>query len=82
MVRYPSRNHVCRPRNLSHNATSIPNAASTWPRRHLKHQGWSEMAQIPNKTAAEISDITENTWFTRYPISQVTLFARGTEFMA
>ena len=27
--------------------------------------GWYEMAQIPNKTTAEIAYITENTWFTR-----------------
>ena len=27
--------------------------------------GWFEMAQITNKTAAEIADITEKTWFTR-----------------
>ena len=31
--------------------------------------GWFEMAQIPNKTTAEISDITKKTWFTRYPFS-------------
>ena len=28
MVRHPSRIHVCRPRNLSHNTTGIYNAAS------------------------------------------------------
>ena len=40
------------------------------------------MAQIPNKTATEIADITEKTWFTRYPLPQRILFDRGTEFMA
>ena len=40
------------------------------------------MAQIPNKTAAEISDITKKTWFTRYPLPQRIVFDRGTEFMA
>ena len=40
------------------------------------------MAQIPNKTAAEIADITEKTWFTRYPLPQRIVFDRGTEFMA
>ena len=30
--------------------------------------GWFEMAQIPNKTAAEISDITKKTWFTCYAL--------------
>ena len=43
--------------------------------------GWFEMAQIPNKTAAEIVDITEKTWFTRYPLPQRIVFDRGTKFM-
>ena len=44
--------------------------------------GRFEMAQIPNKTAAEIADITKNTWFTRYPFPQRIVFDRGTKFMA
>ena len=44
--------------------------------------GWFEMAQKPNKTAAEISDITEKTWFTRYPLSQRIVFDHSTKFMA
>ena len=44
--------------------------------------GWFEMAKIPNKTAAEIADITKKTWFTRYPLPQQILFDRGTEFTA
>ena len=44
--------------------------------------GWFEMAQIPNKMAAEISDITKKTWFTRYPLPQKIVFDRRTEFMA
>ena len=44
--------------------------------------GWFEMAQIPNKTAAEIADITEKTWFTCYPLPQQIVFDCGTEFMA
>ena len=40
------------------------------------------MAQIPNKTAAEIADITKKTWFNRYPLPQRIVFDRGTEFMA
>ena len=40
------------------------------------------MAQIPNKTAAEIADITNKTWFTRYPLPQRIVFDPGTEFMA
>ena len=43
--------------------------------------GWFEMAQIPNKPAAEIADITEKTWFTHYPLPQRIVFDRGTEFM-
>ena len=43
--------------------------------------GWFEMAQIPNITAAEVADITEKNWFTRYPLPQQILFDRGTEFM-
>ena len=34
------------------------------------HTGWFEMAQMHNKTAAEIVDITKKTWFTRYPLPQ------------
>ena len=41
--------------------------------------GWFEMAQIPNKTAAKIADITEKTWFTRYPRQQRIVFDRGTK---
>ena len=44
--------------------------------------GWFEMAQIPNKTAAEIADINEKTWFTRYPLPQRIVFDRGTKLMA
>ena len=44
--------------------------------------GWCEMSQIPNKTATEIADITEKTWFTRYPLPQRIVFDCSTEFMA
>ena len=44
--------------------------------------GWFEMSQIPNKTAAYISYITEKTWFTRYPLPQKIVFDCGTKFMA
>ena len=40
------------------------------------------MAQIPNKTAAEITDIAKKNWFTRRPLPQRIVFYRGTEFMA
>ena len=42
---------------------------------------WFDMLQIPNKMAAEIVDITNKTWFTRYPLLQRLVFDRGTEFM-
>ena len=44
--------------------------------------GWFAMAQIPNKTAAEITYIAEKTWFNRYPLPQRIVFDRGNEFMA
>ena len=44
--------------------------------------GWFEMAPILNKTAANVADIAERTWFTRYPLPQKIIFDRGTEFMA
>ena len=44
--------------------------------------GWFEMAQIPNKAAAEIANLTKKTWFTRYPLPQRIVFNRGTKFMA
>ena len=44
--------------------------------------GWFNMAQIPNKTAAEIADITNKTWFIRYPLPQRIVFDCGTKFMA
>ena len=44
--------------------------------------GWFEMAQIPNKTATEIADITKKTWFTRYPLPQQIVFDHGTKLMA
>ena len=40
------------------------------------------MAQIPNKTAAEIADITEKTLFTCYPLPQRIVYDRATKFMA
>ena len=44
--------------------------------------GWFEMAQIPNKTASEIADITNETWFIHYLLPQRIVFDRSTEFMA
>ena len=39
---------------------------------------WFDMAQIPNKTAAEIADITKKNWFTRYPLPLWIVFDSGT----
>ena len=44
--------------------------------------GWFEMAQTPNKTDAEIADITKKTLCTCYPLPQRIVFDRGTKFMA
>ena len=44
--------------------------------------GWNKLAQIPKKTATEISDITKKTWFTHYPLPYRIVFDRGTKFMA
>jgi hypothetical protein len=44
--------------------------------------GWFEMQQIENKTAAEVADTCEKTWFTRCPLPQRTILDRGAEFMA
>ena len=44
--------------------------------------GWSDVAEIPNKTAAEIRYITKKNWFNRYPFPQKIVFDSGTEFMA
>ena len=40
------------------------------------------MEQIPNITAAEIADITNKTWFTRYPLPHIIVFDCGNKFMA
>ena len=44
--------------------------------------GWFEMAQINNKTAAEVANVAELTWFTRYPYPTKVILDRGKEFMA
>jgi transposase InsO family protein len=44
--------------------------------------GWFEMAQIANKTAAEVANVCEQAWLTRYPLPQKITLDRGTEFMA
>jgi hypothetical protein len=44
--------------------------------------GWFEMEQFENKTAAEVANICETTWFTRYPLPQRITLDRGTKFTA
>ena len=39
--------------------------------------GWFEMAQILNKTAAEVANVAEETWFTCYPYPQRVILDRG-----
>ena len=44
--------------------------------------GWFEMAQILNKTAAEVSNVPEEIWFTHHPYPQRVTLDRGKEFIA
>ena len=41
-----------------------------------------KMSKIPNKTVAEIADITKKNWFTSYPLPQKLCVDRSTKFMA
>ena len=43
--------------------------------------GWFEIVPIRNKTAIEVANQAEMTWFTRYPWPTKIIFDRGTEFM-
>ena len=43
--------------------------------------GWFEIAAIENKTALEVANVAEMTWFCRYPWPTQIVFDRGTEFM-
>jgi len=43
--------------------------------------GWFEMVRIPNKEAFTVAQLTETTWFTRYPWPQQIIYDRGSEFM-
>jgi hypothetical protein len=44
--------------------------------------GWFEIASITTKRANIISNIIEQTWFTRYPWPSQVILDRGTKFMA
>ena len=43
--------------------------------------GWFEMVQINYKTAAEVANIVELTWFKCYPYPVRTILDRGKKFM-
>ena len=43
--------------------------------------GMFEMAQIPNKKAAKVADITGKPWFNFYSLPQLIVFDSGTKFM-
>ena len=42
--------------------------------------GWFEIAKIPDKTSARISQIFNNTWLSRYPRPRKVIFDNGNEF--
>ena len=74
---------MCRPHCSIYDPLKRKNLLKLWCLTMIyPATGWFEMAQIPNKTAAEIADITEKNWFTRYPLPQQIVFDCGTEFMA
>jgi len=43
--------------------------------------GWFEMKEITNKTAINVANIVDQTWFMRYPWPTQIIFDRGNEFM-
>ena len=73
---------MCRPHWSIYNLLKRKKALKFWCLTIINPAtGWFEMAQIPNKMAAQNVIITEKTWFTRYPLPQRIVFDRGTEFM-
>ena len=74
---------MCRPHWPIHNPSERKNPLKLWRLAIIDYTtGWFKMSQIPNKAAAEIADINEKTWFTRYPLPQRIVFDRGAKFMA
>jgi hypothetical protein len=51
---------------------------------HVTKGSWQEHLDVLDQvfTAAEVADIAEKTWFTRYPLPQNITLDRGKEFMA
>ena len=74
---------MCRPHRSIYDHLKSKNSLKLWCLTLINPATcWFKMAQIPNKMAAEIADITEKTWFTRYPFPHRIMFNRGTKFMA
>ena len=74
---------MCRPHWPTYDPSKRKNLLKLWRLTMINTAtGWFDMAQITNKTAAEIVDITKKTWFTRYPLPQRIVFDRSTKFMA
>ena len=44
--------------------------------------GWFEIAEIPSKSADDVANVLEQTWFTRYPWPTMVVLDRGKEFRA
>ena len=44
--------------------------------------GWFEIKEIPSKSADEVANVLEMTWFTRYPWPAEVIMDRGKEFRA
>ena len=74
---------MCRPHCLVYDPSKRGKTLKLWRLTIINPAtGWFEMVQIPNKTDAAIADITEKTWFIRYPLPQRIMFYRCIKFMA
>ena len=63
---------MCRPHWSIHDTSKRKTPLKSWCLTFINPAtGWFKMAKIPNKTAVEIVDITEKTWFTRYPLPHI-----------
>ena len=68
-------NAMCRPHCPIYNPSKSKTPLKLWCLMKINPAtGWFEMAQIPNKTAVEIADITGKNWFARYPLPQRIVF--------
>ena len=73
-----------RPHRRIHDPSERKNLLKLWCLTIIDYAtGWSKMAQIRNKMAAETADITKRTWFSWYPLPKKRIvFDRVTKFMA